>query len=65
MFQIPTTLDEYVRDSRDHVRALRRDFPNPADFDMHVRGTVEDSLKKQGLPGPVLVFVMRAIFGED
>ena len=60
---IPSTLDEYVRDSRDRVADLRRQYPDNEDFDRLIRQALGEVLAAQGFNVKTITFTVRAIFG--
>lgn len=58
---IPTSLDQLVRESRALVRRMRRQLGDPADFDFMIRQALEGFLADYD--PKVRAFTMRAIFG--
>lgn len=63
MTDIPTTMDELVRDSRARIARMRRQLGNPADFDKYVRRVIEESL--ENYPPKARAFTLEAMFGKD
>ena len=60
---IPTSLDAVVRDSRDRLAALRRQFPNAEDFDRFTKQAIAETLEALGHDRQTIAFTLRAIFG--
>jgi hypothetical protein len=60
---IPTSMDELVRDTRARIERMRRQLGNPEDFDHQIRGQLIHFLA--GYDRKTVAFTMRAIFGDD
>lgn len=59
---IPRSLDELMRDSRDKIARLRRQYGNPADFDHHIRQQLEAFLTEgHGYDKTTVRFVLRVM----
>ena len=61
MTEIPTSMDDLVRDSRRLVAALRKTYGNPPDFDHHIKAALGEFLAVY--PPKIREFTLRAIFG--
>lgn len=57
-------LDEIIADSRERIDRLRKQFPDPEDFDHHIVKAVERSLEGYDYHPQQIALVMGAIFGE-
>lgn len=62
MTDIPTTLDELVRDSRAIVARMRRQLGDPEDFDVMIKQALAGFLTRDP---KAAAFTIRAIFGDD
>lgn len=62
---IPTTLDQYVRHSRDLIRKMRGDFSDQQDFERWIRQGLVETLEAYGYDRKAIAFTVRAIFADD
>jgi hypothetical protein len=60
---LPTSLDHIVRESRGLVANLRRRFPDPDDFDRHVKEVLLRTLREYDYSPRTIKIAMNAIFG--
>lgn len=56
-------LDFIIAESRGLVANLRRNFPDPQDFDHQVKRIIRDMLKEYKYSPRTIEVTMRAIFG--
>jgi hypothetical protein len=63
MTDIPTSLDELVRDSRARIETLRKVYGNREDFDFYIRRVIGESLEDR--PPKVRAYVLTAMFGKE
>lgn len=61
---LPSAVDHIVRDQRMLVARLRKQYPNPADFDQYVRAPFEETLKRQGIGSKAVSAILRATFQQ-
>ena len=62
---IPTSYDALVKDSRVRIKRLRKQFPDPEDFQRKVCLVLRVCLEEQGCSPKAVAFTMAAIFGKD
>ena len=65
MSDLPTSMDELVRDSRDQIEALRRVYGNREDFDHFVMRAIDEHLAASGQTPKVRAFVLKAMFRKE